>query len=359
MTYTNKVLQSIVGLKKEVKILTGEASAVPSKSEDSSETHLSVYDCLQKFLLPIELYQENSIPIKIDDKPGCAFIDKDSLPGRLKQRLSFCEGTDKYPCLNCGQMFQVNEAGYSIEKKCRFHPASRCKIKTGKCGRVKYYECCNGDEASSGCTVNEYHVRETLNYDCMPGFRETMPAPPNVSPANYGVYAIDCEMCYTTFGHELVRVTVINEDKEIKYDRLVKPKNPIIDYCTRFSGITEAQMKHITKTLLDVQNDLMKFIYAETVLIGHGIGSDLKVLRLLHYNIVDTTHVYPHKNGPPFKRRLAEITKEFLNRMIQESEDGHDSKEDAVACMDLMLLKVKDVRKASQPRKIIGYSGKK
>jgi len=48
-----------------------------------------------------------------------------------------------------------------------------------------------------------------------------------------GVYALDCEMCYTTQGLELTRVTIIDEDCKVIYETLVKPQNPIIDYNTR------------------------------------------------------------------------------------------------------------------------------
>lgn len=48
-----------------------------------------------------------------------------------------------------------------------------------------------------------------------------------------GVYALDCEMCYTTQGLELTRVTVIDEDYKVIYETLVKPQNAIIDYNTR------------------------------------------------------------------------------------------------------------------------------
>ena len=40
-------------------------------------------------------------------------------------------------------------------------------------------------------------------------------------------------MCYTTFGLELTRVTVIDSGLEVIYNKLVMPDNEIIDYNTR------------------------------------------------------------------------------------------------------------------------------
>ena len=47
------------------------------------------------------------------------------------------------------------------------------------------------------------------------------------------VFALDCEMCYTTRGIELTRVTVVDEDGALTYETFVKPDNPILDYNTR------------------------------------------------------------------------------------------------------------------------------
>ena len=79
---------------------------------------------------------------------------------------------------------------------------------------------------------------------------------------------------------------------------------------------------------------------AKDVLIGHSLESDLRAVKMLHSRVVDTSVVFPHKMGPPFKRALRTIAAEQIQRIIQQDVDGHDSKEDALACLDIMKVKV-------------------
>ena len=44
--------------------------------------------------------------------------------------------------------------------------------------------------------------------------------------------AIDCEMVVTEMGSELARITVVGENGDTLYDKLVKPANAVVDYCT-------------------------------------------------------------------------------------------------------------------------------
>ena len=64
--------------------------------------------------------------------------------------------------------------------------------------------------------------------------------------------------------------------------------------------------------------------------------------QLIHNTVVDTAIVFPHRKGLPYKRSLKNLMAEHLHKFIQDSVDGgHDSKEDSVSCMELMIWKVK------------------
>lgn len=47
------------------------------------------------------------------------------------------------------------------------------------------------------------------------------------------VYALDCEMCYTTVGLELTRVSVVDFTLQPVYESIVRPSHTIVDYNTR------------------------------------------------------------------------------------------------------------------------------
>lgn len=157
----------------------------------------------------------------------------------------------------------------------------------------------------------------------------------------YHAFAIDCEMCLSKNGYVLTRVSVVDFECNLIYDKLVKPDVPIVDYLTRYSGITEDKLVGITTKLKDIQKDLLKIFSSTDILIGHSLHSDLNILKLRHPNVIDTSIIYEHKAGPPFKPALRYLADEYLNKKIQSNEvDGHDSFEDAVTCMELTKLKL-------------------
>lgn len=260
----------------------------------------------------------------------------------------FYEELEQRSCVRCRKAFYLtNGYEYVTQERCVYHwgrlqsPFDRHR--SFSC--TKEYSCCGGGAEAKGCAAARLHVWNGLKdgyngpFDC---YTRTRPRRSVPLDGNFGVYALDCEMCYTAKGLELTKVTVVGTDGRLVYDSFVKPECEIVDYNTRFSGITAKDLnrKSATKSLREVQNDLMGFVNADTILVGHGLENDLRALRLIHYTIIDTAVAFPHYNGLPYRRSLKSLTRSFLNQNIQCDENGHNSYEDARACMELMLWRV-------------------
>lgn len=82
---------------------------------------------------------------------------------------------------------------------------------------------------------------------------------------------MDCEMVTTKRGFELAKISVVNLEYELLYDSLVLPSNEVLDYNTQYSGITKEILAGATKSLADVQQDLFRIIYCDSILIGHSL----------------------------------------------------------------------------------------
>lgn len=93
-----------------------------------------------------------------------------------------------------------------------------------------------------------YHVTDYMDYNNLTGFVKTIACDEDYVPKRKDVYALDCEMCYTTGGLELTRVTVVDINRKTVYDALVKPDNKIIDYNTMY-------VLPIAITLIHIRNN--------------------------------------------------------------------------------------------------------
>ncbi|KAM7350248.1 RNA exonuclease prage isoform 2-T3 [Cochliomyia hominivorax] len=262
----------------------------------------------------------------------------------------YCNSLEKQ-CVRCSKIFQVNNEGkYMTFESCTYHWGKLSNVFNGKC-YINIYSCCQGDEFSEGCSKHALHVWNGVVVGINGPYTDFVHTKYKESQheKHYKIYAIDCEMSYTGLGLEVTKVTVVGYDGNLVYEHFVKPQAEIIDYNTRFSGVSENDFRtdsnNYIKSFAEVQNDLLNLFDADTILIGHGLDNDLRVLRLIHKNIVDTSVVFSHSTGYPYRRSLKNLTKSFLKRDIQCSDKGHSSFEDSRACLELMMWKVrKDLR---------------
>ncbi|KAG8280715.1 Transducin beta-like protein 2 [Homalodisca vitripennis] len=249
-------------------------------------------------------------------------------------------GAVERKCVRCKKYFLVTDNGeYVSSEQCIYHwgrlyPNPSCP---------SYYLCCEGIPSSQGCSTCRRHVWSGISTGMngpLEGFVRTLPRQNPTPEDRPDVYALDCEMGFTVRGLELLKVTVITQDGSVKYESLVRPEAEIVDYNTRFSGVKEEDYRGNFKTLREVQSDLTEFIKEDTILIGHGLENDLRALRMVHSSCVDTAVVFPHRRGLPFRRALRDLVMYVLGRSIQGNPEGHDSTEDARACLDLLRYKI-------------------
>ncbi|XP_059192195.1 RNA exonuclease 1 homolog isoform X2 [Centropristis striata] len=324
--------QSVVAAKDENKVNSQRSKGnIPlNLKKFKGNDDMALYECLMEYILNEEKLVESNFPVQHPEKPGGAvlFVDNKKVNTDPLKRI----------CCRCGATYSVNQSGKHIRKEeCNYH-YGKGVTKRVPGGMETRYSCCEGVMGAPGCQVFKLHVHDALSLD---GFVSTVPRHPSDTSCP-GVYSLDCEMCYTIHGLELSRVTVVNSNLQVVYDTFVRPDNEVIDYNTRFSGISEEDVKGHHTSLKEVQETLLSFINADTILIGHGPETNFCTLKLLHGTVVDTSVVFPHRLGPPHKLTLNKLTTEYLRRIIQESVCGHDPAEDAAACMELMLWKAKE-----------------
>lgn len=301
------------------------------KNADNSKEFIGakLYNNIAKWILTEEQLKQNGFPRPHES-------------GQKGRAIIYGQNKQKPPkgffrtCCRCKKEYMVNKVGFAATKEeCIYHPNNKYRVR----GEARY-QCCSQDGTSDGCCIAPSHVYEYVDFENLKGFVKTLP--PETEMDDYGIYALDCEMCYTTHGLDLTRVTVINSECKVVYETFIRPLHPIIDYNTRYSGITEEHLYGVTTTLLDVQATLLTMFNSKTILIGHSLESDCKVLKLIHDTVIDTSVLFPHKMGPPYKRALRNLSSEYLKKIIQNSVDGHDSAEDAIVCMELIHYKLKE-----------------
>uniref|UniRef100_UPI00358EC389 RNA exonuclease 1 homolog n=1 Tax=Myxine glutinosa TaxID=7769 RepID=UPI00358EC389 len=299
--------------------------------DDLSET--SLINRLKEYILTEEDLRANGYPRPHPDRPGIALLFAAETKKPLGDPL-------RRICCRCGAPHMVTATGDFVrQEECNFHFGKAWRYRVPG-GWEMRFSCCQGAVESPGCQMSKNHVTDGRK-DNLEGFVRTIDKL-RENGRDLGIYAIDCEMCYTKHGLELTRVTVVDSQLKVVYDTFVRPDSDIVDYNTRFSGVTEGDLSETTTTIRDVQAVLLSLASSDTIFIGHSLESDLFALKLIHSTVIDTAVVFPHRLGPPYKRALKNLMADHLKRIIQDSLEGHDSGEDARACMELMLWKIKE-----------------
>lgn len=303
-------------------------------------------------------------------------------------------------CDRCAARFQVypdrNEEGkLTSNGPCKHHPSkkvfpTRQKTDHYTGGNDPFYPCCMERVGSPGCTTIEDHVFKASSPARLAAVLPFITTPDNPNPAKdskgrpVGAVCFDCEMCYTVFGLELIRLTAISwPENEMLLDVLVRPLGTVIDLNSRYSGVWpehfadaipyetwKAQQQTTTPPTSSplpivpspacARALLLTYLAPSTPLIGHAIDNDLNATRLCHPSIIDTILLYPHPRGLPLRNGLKKLAGKFLEREIQNGgERGHDSLEDAVATGDLVRVRVGRLAREGKGRDGGGAAGKR
>ncbi|KAK4224420.1 hypothetical protein QBC38DRAFT_485519 [Podospora fimiseda] len=292
-------------------------------------------------------------------------------------------------CDRCTTRFQVfpgrrEEDGVLASGGSCLHHPGRTYFPNRVAGKsekpAKRYSCCQesvGD--STGCTTKEHHVFKTSSPARLAALMPFVETPPNPEAPKNRAVAFDCEMGYTVYGLELIRVTATSwPDGATLLDVLVRPLGEIIDLNSRYSGVwpedianaepwekgkppvvddTETgegvdgvnkprKKMQIVPSPMAARDALFSLISPETPLIGHGLENDLNSIRIIHPTLVDTVLLFPTTSGLPMRMGLKKLMETKLNRAIQVEKTGegvmggHDSAEDARAAGELVRFKV-------------------
>lgn len=309
---------------------------------------------------------------------------------RARQGVEAAKGWEK--CDRCQQRFQVfpgrreEDGALTSGGTCTFHWGKTYiapKTPGDKTRQPKRYQCCGQEVGDSvGCFTRDHHVFKTSDPKRLASLLNFAETPENpLAPTDRAV-AFDCEMGYTVYGMELIRLTATSwPTGEELLDVLVRPLGEILDLNSRYSGVwpddlaqaepwsaddtskpakssdesvsEDGELKSKKKKLKvvsspEVARDLLfSLISPKTPLIGHGLENDLNAVRIVHPTIIDTVLLYPHKAGLPYRYGLKMLMDVHLNRKIQQETGpkmlGHDSAEDARAAGDLVRLKIRNL----------------
>lgn len=182
------------------------------------------YEMVAECTLNEEQLKENGFP-RQGTKPGQAIVE-----GFYRREQPKPRNEDERYCQRCGKLFNIASHDLPAKDECNYHPKG-----TGyRRGFVdNQHRCCQQPAGTPGCSYSDYHVSNYIDYANLTGFVKTLDRDEAYVCTRRDIFALDCEMVYTTKELELARVTVVDINGEVAYDACVKPDNHIVDYNTQ------------------------------------------------------------------------------------------------------------------------------
>lgn len=130
----------------------------------------------------------------------------------------------------------------------------------------KKYRCC-GESAgqSSGCITGDSHVFKAGAPARLAALLPFVETPPNPNVPKDRAVCFDCEMGYTVYGLELLRLTATSwPDGKVLLDVLVYPVGEIIDLNSRYSGVWPEDLVNAVPWTEDFDYDAMEEVPASS-----------------------------------------------------------------------------------------------
>jgi RNA exonuclease 1 len=322
----------------------------------------------------------NRYILKPQDLRNAGYVTVPPTEAAMEEAWKTVEASGFYEkCERCDTRFQVYPEGrdedgaVTTNGKCQHHWGKLRNPERGGGSKGPVYNCCDAAQGTPGCTTGDSHVFKINGANRLASILPFIDTPVNEKAKEDFAVAFDCEMCWTCYGLELVRLSATAwPHGEPLIDVLVRPIGTVLDLNTQFSGVSVEQFfgaeeydpskdGPITPVPRDMQSSptesqqalrivsspsaarslLLSYISTDTVLIGHSLDNDMNVMRLIHPKIVDTSLLFPHPGGLPYRYGLKALVKRFLQRNIQTGgAEGHDSLEDARGTGDLVRWKI-------------------
>ncbi|KAH7204418.1 hypothetical protein DER44DRAFT_811715 [Fusarium oxysporum] len=272
----------------------------------------------------VELTKRILTPIdKLSNHGYVASIPSEADIEKARQGVATAAGWER--CDRCQQRFQVfpgrreEDGALTSGGTCTFHWGKTFiapKAPGDNTRQPKRYQCCGQEVGDSvGCFTRDHHVFKTSDPKRLASVLNFAETPENLVVPTDRAVAFDCEMGYTVFGMELIRLTATSwPTGEELLDVLVRPLGEILDLNSRYSGVWPDDLAQAESWTADKSTKPTK-------------SSD-------------------DDAGLPYRYSLKMLMDVHLNRKIQQETGpkmvGHDSAEDARAAGDLVRLKIRN-----------------